>query len=115
MGLAPSPLNVLPESMVSAMFMPVATIMNNIPFVNIVPFGLCKSPANPAVAAIIAASLGSVTQGPCLPETPAPWIPGNPMVMAGAMPCITQTSKLICIYGGMISPTAPSQTVALVS
>lgn len=114
MGLTPSPLNVLPVSMVTANAMPVATIIDNVPFVNIIPFGLCKSPANPAVAAIIASSLGAVTQGPCLPETPAPWIPASPQIMAGEMPCIDQTSKLMCVYGGVISPIVPGQFCVIV-
>jgi len=94
--------------------MPVANIMDNKPFVNITPFIMCKSPLNPAVAAIIAASLGSVTQGPCLPMTEAPWIPGNPLVMTGMMPVINLTSKLMCMYGGMISPMMPGQFTVMV-
>lgn len=109
MGLAPAPFNVLPMNQVLGCFLPLANIEDNKPFVNITPFVMCKSPANPAVAAIIASSLGSVTQGPCLPETPAPWLPGFPTVMIGPMPCVTQESKLMCAYGGVISVTAPGQ------
>jgi len=103
MGLAPSPLNVLPINGVVADFMPVANIMDHIPFLNIVPFGMCKSPANPAVAAIIASSLGAVTQGPCIPMTVAPWLPGDPTLIIGEFPSVDLSSKAICNWGGVIS------------
>ena len=51
MGLAPSTLIVLPVNKVLTSNVPAANIMDNKPIVNIVPFGMCKSPANPAVAA----------------------------------------------------------------
>lgn len=103
MGLTPGTLNVLPINKVMFENKPAANIMDNKPFVNIMPFGLCKSPANPATAALTAAALGVLTPGPCTPVIPAPWIPGVPTVMLGNMPLLNNTSKCICAYGGAIS------------
>ena len=57
---------------------PAANINDHIPMVNILPFGMCQSLANPMVAAATAAALGVLTPMPCIPVTPAPWVPGSP-------------------------------------
>ena len=81
-GAAPSTLNVLPTNRVMCASMPAATIMDFAPFVNIPPFGVCMSLANPMVAAATAAALGVLTPMPCIPVT-TPWKPGSPTVMIG--------------------------------
>ena len=81
---------------------PPATITDNKPFVNMMPFGLCTSLANPMTAAQTAAALGVLTPGACTPVIPAPWMPGSPTVLIGNMPALTQTSKCFCVYGGVI-------------
>ena len=43
--------------------------MDNKPFANILPFGLCTSLANPITAAQTAAALGVLTPGACTPVT----------------------------------------------
>jgi len=75
-GMAPSSLCVLPTKMVMTSKMPAATIMDHIPLVNVLPFSMCTSPANPMVAAATAAALGVLTPMPCIPVTTAPWLPG---------------------------------------
>ena len=71
-GAAPSSLTVLPKNRVKTT-MPIANIMDNIPMVNIMPFAMCSSIANPTVAAATSATLGVLTPMPCIPVTPAPW------------------------------------------
>ena len=86
-----------------------ANIMDNKPFVNIPPFGVCMSLANPATASLTAAALGVLTPGPCTPMTAvAPWVPGAPTVMVANMPALTSTSKCNCMYGGVISVAVPT-------
>jgi hypothetical protein len=108
-GVAPSSLVVLPTSQVLAGGPPAATIMDNAPLVNILPFGMCNSPANPTVAAATAAALGVLTPMPCVPATAAPWIPGSPTVLIGNMPALTSDCKLICSYGGVIQIVSPGE------
>ena len=80
-----------------------ANIMDHIPIVNITPFGMCISPANPVVAAATAAALGVLTPMPCIPNTPAPWVAGAPTVMLGMQPTLDNISTLQCVYGGTIT------------
>ncbi len=102
-GVAPSTMMVTPENMVNASNMPAATILDNIPMKNILPFGMCTTQSNPAVAAATAAALGVPTPAPCVPATTAPWTPGSATVMIRSKPALNSTSKLMCSYGGVIS------------
>lgn len=90
--------------------LPAASIMNNIPFLNILPFGMCSTAANPMVAAATAAALGVPTPAPCIPITVAPWLPGHPRVSVGRYPALTDSCRLMCLWGGMISLTSAGQT-----
>ena len=56
-GAAPSVLNVLPGARVMSS-QALASIMDNISVMNIMPFGMCSSLANPNVASATAAALG---------------------------------------------------------
>ncbi len=107
-GVAPSSLMVLPINRVLA-GAPCANIMDNKPMVNILPFGMCNSLANPMVAAATAAALGVLTPMPCVPMTTAPWMPGVPTVLIGNMPALDMNCKCVCAWGGMIQITAPGQ------
>jgi hypothetical protein len=110
MGMAPGTLMVLPKNMVMCGNQPAANIMDHIPMVNIMPFGMCQSLANPMVAAATAAAMGVLTPMPCIPNTPAPWMPGAPTVMIANMPALDDTSKCICTWAGVIEITNPGQT-----
>ncbi len=101
-GIAPSVLNVLPASRVTTTT-PIANIMDNVPFVNVLPFGMCRSPSIPSFAAF-------GIPGPCIPAITAPWAPPCPTVMVGGKPAVTNTSKLICALGGVIQVTNPGTT-----
>lgn len=114
-GIAPGSLNILPTSRTLVSNMPMANIMDNKPFVNIMPFGMCSSVANPTVAAATAAALGVLTPMPCIPTTPAPWAPGSPTVLVGNMPALTVQSMLICVWGGVIQINYPGQVTTIVA
>ncbi len=106
-GMTPSALVVTPENRVVTGGMPMATIMDFVPMKNIMPFGMCSSPANPQVAAATAAALGVLTPMPCIPVPAAPWAPGSPTVLIGGKPALNNTCKLICTWGGIIQITNP--------
>jgi Domain of unknown function (DUF4280) len=102
-GVAPSSLVVLPTNRVMTNMVPDANIMDHIPMVNIMPFGMCTSIANPTVAAATAAALGVLTPMPCIPATPAPWIAGAPTVLLGNFPSLDNVSQLMCMWAGVIT------------
>lgn len=112
-GAAPSSLMVLPANRVLT-GTPAANIMDGKPMMNVLPFGMCSSIANPMVAAATAAALGALTPMPCIPNTPAPWVPGAPTVLIGGMPALDNNSKLMCMWGGVIQITVPGQTTVMI-
>lgn len=103
MGMAPSSLVVLPLNMQTTSNVPAANIQDHIPMVNIMPFGMCQSPANPTVAAATAAAMGVLTPMPCIPVTPAPWVTGSPTVTLANQPALNKSSMLMCNWAGQIS------------
>lgn len=105
-GAAPSTLNVLPMAKVMSA-MALASIMDYVPMMNIMPFGMCSSLANPVVAAAAAAAMGVLTPMPCIPVIPAPWIPGSSTVLVGGKPALNNGCKLMCAYGGTITIQSP--------
>lgn len=112
-GAAPGSLMVMPLSRVMT-GTPAANILDNKPMVNVMPFGTCMSLANPMVAAATAAALGVLTPMPCIPMTMAPWVPGAPTVLIGSMPALNNSSKLMCMWGGVISINVPGQFTVMV-
>lgn len=108
-GLVPSNLVVLPVNRVMTSSVPAANIMDHVPMVNILPFGMCTSLANPAVASATAAALGVLTPMPCVPNTPAPWVPGVPNVLIGSQPALDNNCKLNCVWAGLIEVLQPGQ------
>jgi hypothetical protein len=108
-GAAPSTLTVLPVTGVTCSKLPAATIMDFAPMVNIAPFGMCMSPANPTVAAATAAALGVLTPMPCIPATTTPWTPGAVTVSYGEMPALDNASMCMCMWGGVIGVVSPGQ------
>jgi hypothetical protein len=108
-GMAPSSLVVLPTNRVLTNEVPDANIMDHIPMVNIMPFAMCMSPANPEVIAATIAAFGVPTPMPCIPLTVAPWVMGAPTVLLGEMPTLNNTSQLMCIWAGEIMITDPGE------
>ncbi|MEQ5843496.1 DUF4280 domain-containing protein [Paraburkholderia acidicola] len=114
-GGGPAVLNVLPANRTIVGGAPAATLLDSIPIVNITPFAMCQSPTNPVVIEATAAALGVFTPMPCVPLTPAPWIPGGaPTLMIGAGPALNAQSTLLCAWGGVIKVVQPGQTSTLV-
>ncbi|MCD4677523.1 MAG: DUF4280 domain-containing protein [Desulfobacula sp.] len=70
-GTAPSSLTVLPKNKVKTTT-PIANIMDNVPMVNIMPFAMCSSIANPSVASATSLASGILTPMPCIPVTTTP-------------------------------------------
>lgn len=112
-GAAPSSLAVTSQSQVMDSKKPVGTISDNIPMTNIMPFGTCSSLSNPTVASATSAAMGVLTPMPCVPVTPAPWIPGSTKVLIGKKPALTDACTLACNWGGQISviPGPPTAKV----
>ena len=107
-GTVPIPIMVSSQQTVITSNMPQATIMDN----KFLPFGMCSSLANPAVAAATAAAAGVLTPQPCIPAIAAPWVPGAPTVAVCGKVLLNDSSKLMCNFGGTISPTkSPAVTV----
>jgi Domain of unknown function (DUF4280) len=108
-GILPSSLIVIPKGTPTIIEGKLAaTIMDYAPVVNIPPFGMCTSPANPAV---IAAS--GVPQ-PCVPVIPAPWIPGTPLLSIQSPLALNNTCKCLCTWGGIIQIINPGQFLVTV-
>ena len=105
-GAAPSVLNVLPGARVMSS-QALASIMDNISVMNIMPFGMCSSLANPNVASATAAALGVLTPMPCMPMIAGPWMPGSPKLLIGDRPALTSDSMLMCQWGGVIQIAFP--------
>ena len=111
MGAAPSVFTAqglpgVPQTLGS---LPAATITEFVPMMNIPPFGMCKSPANPTVASATAAAMGTLTPMPCVPNVVAPWDPPSGVVTVNGLAVATAQSKCMCAYEGTISVQMPTQ------
>lgn len=113
-GLSGGVLNATPSPTL-AENKPHATIFDIVPGMNIVPFGLCTSLANPITAAQTAAATGVLTPGACTPTVPAPWAPGSPTTLIGGKPALTMGSTCMCVYGGQITIVNPGSTTIMVT
>ena len=91
-GAVPSALAALPANPTRGSNSAAATIMDFAPMVNIQPFGICSSPANPQVIAATSAAAGVFTPQPCIPATAIALGPGlaggDGRRSAGARQCL---------------------------
>ncbi|MHC4215315.1 MAG: DUF4280 domain-containing protein [Planctomycetota bacterium] len=108
-GLAPSSMNILPINRIMIANQPAGNIQDNVPMMNIMPFGMCITLSNPQVAAATSAALGVLTPQPCIPVTSAPWVPGSATVMIGRKPALQNSCQLMCQWGGVIAVNAAAQ------
>jgi len=112
-GIAPSSFMATPK-MVKTSNMDAGNIMDHVPMLNIKPFGMCTSIANPTVASATAAAMGVLTPMPCIPATSSPWVPGAPTVLVNNMPALNNTSKLMCMWAGVIQVVLPGQFTEMI-
>ena len=97
-GQAPSALSISPANRT-------ATIRDCRPMLNIMPFSLCQSLANPTVAAVTAAAQGALAPQPCFPVVVSMWSPASPvqLVPPDQLPAIAVGSVVMCAWGGEIT------------
>lgn len=113
MGTVPSTLNPGNPHVLTRQGTLVATVTDHVPMLNVPPFGMCRSLANPAVAAATAAAAGTLTPMPCVPLTPAPWTPGSSKVRIGGRPALGDNASLVCVWAGQIQVDSTGSTVEL--
>ena len=106
MGDAPGFLIVEPTG-VFANDLPVGTIFDIIPFVNLTGFILCHSPVNPEVILETIAAMGVPMPAPCIPIVVDPWLPPSNVLVDG-MPALTEGSVCECLWAGTILLSGPS-------
>lgn len=68
---------------------------------NIPTFGMCASPANPAVAA-------AGVPVPCVPVL-SPWTPGAVLVTINGIPALDDASECMCAWAGVVTVSDPGQ------
>lgn len=78
---------------------------------NIAPFGMCKTQANPQVAAATSAAMGVLTPMPCIPVVKAPWSPGASGAEIAEQKALTSDSKCSCMWFGSIEITDPASDI----
>jgi hypothetical protein len=105
-GTAPSTLTVTSQFIATINYMPVATIMDMIPVVNIPPFGKCIA------MAVATAGVTAVLPIPCVPMIAAPWTPGSFISKINMLPVLNMPAMCNCALGGIITVIQPSQFIA---
>lgn len=110
-GTSPGSLTVLPAMGTDADEQPTATVNDYVPMVNIAPFGMCQTQANPQVAAATAAAQGVLTPQPCIPVTTSAWSPGSSVVTIQGVKALRDDSKCNCQWTGSIEITDPATSV----
>jgi uncharacterized protein DUF4280 len=103
-GITPMPIH-------ASGHVPIATVNDRAPFVNIPPFCLCTSPTNPI--AILLESLGIPDPVvPCLPLVPEPWQVANlHRVWVKGARALDRQSSAFCMWGDgrieIVNPRKP--------
>jgi hypothetical protein len=110
-GMAPSTLTILPIGPASGGGKPAATVMDMKPMLNIAPFGMCQTQANPQVAAATAAAMGALTPMPCVPVVSGPWSPGAALATIDDAKALSSDSKCSCTWTGSIEITDPGSDI----
>jgi Domain of unknown function (DUF4280) len=91
---------------------PLAVVADVVPQTNILPFGMCSSPANPAVQAATAAASGVFTPAPCVPATETPWSPPARVLISGVA-AFDQKATCQCQWQGTVTVLSAGQVNVL--
>ncbi len=78
-------------------------IMDFMPIVNILPFGMCSSLLNPLVAAATIANQGVLRKMPCIPVVVTPWMNGKKDKLIENQPALLCSSMNMCLFAGLIT------------
>lgn len=70
---------------------------------SVLPFGMCRAPTNPQVAAATAAASGVLTPQPCVPAVDAPWTPGAVSARGGSGAVLHEGCSAMCRWAGVIT------------
>ncbi|WP_167332131.1 DUF4280 domain-containing protein [Pseudomonas vranovensis] len=109
-GSSPGKLTLLPTNRYCVERQFSANIMDHKPMVNITPFGVCKSIANPQVSAATSAAMGVLTPMPCIPATTSPWTPGAIKGHVAGQPALHSKCTCMCQWAGVIKVDHPGTT-----
>ena len=113
-GMAPSSLVVLPTNKVLTNMMPDANIMDHIPMVNIMPFGMCMSPSNPSVGRRHRRGAGCAHSHALHSGNPRAVDSGRDHRPDRQLPGVDNASQLMCTWGGVITFVTPGEFTVMV-
>lgn len=82
---------------------------------NVSGFIMCKSTANPQVAAIISSTQGATKEFACLPVPAGEWADPSALLTVGGTAVITEKSTLKCAWAGTIKVEKPGQELVTVA
>lgn len=111
MGMIPVPLTFINPMVLGGGALPSGCILDMVPYMNIPPFGLCRSLLNPITAAL--SWWGGLTPGPCIFAPLGTWLPIKPNIVGSVAPVLTSDCKLMCAFAGCIQINIPSQFTVL--
>lgn len=110
-GTTPGKLVLVPSLQTTGDLAEVATVADCVPLLHIPSFGMCKTQANPQVAAATASAGGTLTPMPCVPVITGPWSPGSEAVTFGTRKALTKGATCTCAWAGTIEVTDPASTI----
>jgi len=105
-GSAQARLTILPRLEDDGFGHTTATVNDSTPFVNIAPFGMCTSVANPEVAGM-SEETGTLTPAVCAPAVSTFWEPGSSDLLVDGWPVLTADSSCVCMWNGPITILIP--------
>ena len=111
-GTAPTTINTLPKNVMISGRIGLNTT-DRAPFINLISFGLCSAPTNPAVIAITILTLGAVKKAPCIPAVIASWISSKPTVLVNGASILNNNDFCMCMWLGKITISFPGQITVM--